>query len=592
MSDTLGDKHDKEMAAYTRNDMVRHTLGMAISTLRPEDKLGIVAFSNDARRLLELTSMDAAGKQRAMEAMGRIGTSGGTNLWGGLSESMDMMNSTTYMNHNAGGVILLTDGEPNVNPPAGILPEYVKKLSAMNFQTPIHTFGYGYSLDSKLLATISKLTGGGFGHIPDYTMCNTIFINRMSNSFASIANTVRLIGVRGRAVELISHPMPAESDASRGVYLGSLQSGQPKNIVLQVEKEDMSREDLEFIIDIDGKQFPYMISIDPSTAEDTNTVEALRTVRAATSNMLNRVVCDDNPQPIASIHALLMKSVRVLDNILSVARDARLRDEATALRDNIVSNNTNDGQLAKAFSNPEWWGRWGPHYVQSWVSGERGHISPNFKDKGLQHYGSKLFRDLRREIEDILSSTPAPTPSTGQTYSGNYHQTTYNPSGPCVDGDGLVLMNDGKRKLVRDLSKGDVVAGGAKIICVIKTVIHGGKCHMFRFDGMLVTPFHPIRLPFTGRWQFPAKMGDSLGSEVDIDFIYNFVLDRWHILNINGVEVITMGHSYTEGILKHPFFGSKKVIEALERRLGYADGIVIINKYEPKYDSDGMICDF
>jgi len=52
---------------------------------------------------------------------------------------------------------LLTDGEPNLNPPRGIIPTLKKYIDIEELLTPnIHVFGYGYELDTKLLEGISK----------------------------------------------------------------------------------------------------------------------------------------------------------------------------------------------------------------------------------------------------------------------------------------------------------------------------------------------------------------------------------------------------------------------------------------------------
>jgi hypothetical protein len=46
-------------------------------------------------------------------------------------------------------------------------------------------FGYGYHLNTKLLADLTEVGGGCFGYIPDCSMIGTIFINFLSYALAS-----------------------------------------------------------------------------------------------------------------------------------------------------------------------------------------------------------------------------------------------------------------------------------------------------------------------------------------------------------------------------------------------------------------------
>ena len=61
-----------------------------------------------------------------------------------------------------------------------------------------------------------------------------------------------------------------------------------------------------------------------------------------------------------------------------------------------------------------------------------------------------------------------------------------------------------------------------------------------------------------GIWVFPQDLVEPKLSPCPA--VYSLVLDQEHIACINGVNVICLGHAYEEGILKHEYFGSQKVI--------------------------------
>ena len=45
---------------------------------------------------------------------------------------------------------------------------------------------------------------------------------------------------------------------------------------------------------------------------------------------------------------------------------------------------------------------------------------------------------------------------------------------------------------------------------------------------------------------------------------------------INGIRCICLGHDYTNGILRHDYFGSSKVIDDLSIMPGWAEGKIVI----------------
>ena len=87
----------------------------------------------------------------------------------------------------------VTDGEPNVNPPKGIinsLREFISNMNDINFT--ISTFAFGYKVNSKLMEEISKIGNGIYGYCPDCTMVGTIFINFISNILSTIESNIKI----------------------------------------------------------------------------------------------------------------------------------------------------------------------------------------------------------------------------------------------------------------------------------------------------------------------------------------------------------------------------------------------------------------
>ena len=97
-----------------------------------------------------------------------------------------------YHKRNSNGnifTVLLSDGEPNLNPPRGIVPTLKKFLDLEKIPYPnIHVFGYGYELDSSLLSEIAEIGYGTYSYIPDCSMVGTVFVNFMASALSAVTN--------------------------------------------------------------------------------------------------------------------------------------------------------------------------------------------------------------------------------------------------------------------------------------------------------------------------------------------------------------------------------------------------------------------
>jgi hypothetical protein len=76
----------------------------------------------------------------------------------------------------------------------------------------------------------------------------------------------------------------------------------------------------------------------------------------------------------------------------------------------------------------------------------------------------------------------------------------------------------------------------------------------------------------------PAASADGarLLAVADCSYVYTLLLEDNHVLLVNGVECITWGHCSADPCLAHPFFGSDKVVRALEGMHGFSHGFVCL----------------
>jgi hypothetical protein len=133
--------------------------------------------------------------------------------------------------------------------------------------------------------------------------------------------------------------------------------------------------------------------------------------------------------------------------------------------------------------------------------------------------------------------------------------------------ESLVLMTDETRWPCRNLLRGDVVSGGHRIVCVVKTLVsYADIVRLWTSSSPTAPPGgftaqHPVL--HEGVWVHPTTIGPV--TRVYTDAVYNFVLDGGHTLDINGITTCTIGHSEA-GILTN-----------LSVQPGWTSGYVTLN---------------
>jgi len=163
-----------------------------------------------------------------------------------------------------------------------------------------------------------------------------------------------------------------------------------------------------------------------------------------------------------------------------------------------------------------------------------------------------------------------------------YSSTPLNDAAGCFLGTCKVLMDDGEWTEVRHVNPGDVVAGGHKVIALVKVGMDVESVKMSKVvtdvGTCVLSPWHPYLIGDT--WVVGQE---TVGSEdVPTNTVYNFVLESGHIVDIEGVRCCTFAHGFTGPVIEHPFFGTNAIIEELKFCQGWAAG-------RPSYENCRLI---
>lgn len=602
-----GDDGSVESHGLSVLDVVKHAVKTIVAALQPNDRLGLVVYNSVAEVVFPLTAMDEPAKEKVLKKLDALHADGTTNLWDGLENALEMLNPssvTGVTDFRQKTCLLLTDGLANVSPPRGEMAMLRKyKDEHRQFSCAINTFGFGYNIDSGLLKDIAGEGEGMYSFIADSSMVGTAFVNCVSNMLVTMARNVSVSLEPQNGAKIIDGGLlgtfPVQQTSWGAVVnMCSLQYGQAKDLVVRMTvPPDTINGNKPFLTatvkyDVPGSQIPVESIAQLSLVGDTPTPEAdVHRYRLAFTECIGKVLelMKENKMPQAQ--QLVQKFADEIRSLKSA--DDRLK----ALLADVT------GQVSEAISKREWWERWGVHYLPSLMRAHLLQQCINFKDPGLQYYGGELFRKLRDIADALFVKLPPPKPSIPtydrdgnlQTFSVRSMFTYYDPSRPCFSGCSLVCMANGSQMKVAELKKGDTVKtpnnGTATVVCVVKTVCSNGRAELVELgDGLLITPYHPVRID--NQWCFPHELGKV--SEKACPAVYSFVLSAEHVMLINGVEGVTLGHNFTDNaVVAHPYLGSSAVIRDLEKMNGWDNGIIQLNDGCLVRDEvTGLICGF
>ena len=534
-------KNNNEEGGFTRLALVKHSLKTVVSTLSENDKMCLITFSDKAKMELEATNVDDLGKKKIFEKIEKMHANGCTNIWDSLRLAIEV--TKRFENYNT-CLMLFTDGEPNINPPLGIVPSLKEIIDIKNVNFTISTFAFGYNVDSKLMEEIAQVGNGIYGYCPDCTMVGTIFVNFMANILNTIESTVK-IDVKNKNLNKIFE-------------IGGLYSGMARHLGFILKKMNFKETDISLYLGSNKKNEIKGIDLGENNDEIMDQYFRFRLIK-----LLEEIISSKN-----IYHKKNLNNVKDLyDEINKIKKKTEFMNN---LLIDLIHENENHGQIEKAIK-PEYFQKWGLNYLLSFLRFHLTEQCGNFKDQTLKKYSNPDFEKLQKVGNKIFISLPAPENDfdKGENISqANFAQMCYNAYGGCFTGNAFVELNNG-RKQVKELRKGDKLKNGDEVVCVVENKINRYE-NVVCINDVCFSLYHPIEIG--GKWVFPCECFRV--QKKFIDSWFNLVLKNKHEVILNGTKAITLGHNRKEGILKHPYFGTKKVIDALMKYNTYQTGFI------------------
>ena len=581
---------------FSRLDLVKHAVKTVVCALKEGDRFSLVSFASESKLVVPLIYLTDANRAKILLELEKLQPEDNTEIWKGIKTALDMFKPYETEFTRVRATMVLTDGEPSDHGQLYKLNSYGKLPCILN------TYGFTYNLDSELLSNLAKIGNGYYGFIPDASFIGTTFVNAISN-LAVITATELHFTLKGPIERIIG------CDLTNSIKLGSL-GDMPFNIVFETKPNSNEPTTIEFsYINIQTGNIQKIQctskSIDSISGQSSEEYDKLlehNTVQGLRAKLIDIIA--------ESMHNLqFLEHKIIITNIDSLAKEigtSKYRKNPYLI--GLLSDVS--GQVKEALITEENYKKWGKHYLLALSCAHFNQVCTNFKDHGLKFYSSENWSKIRDEIDVIFSSLPAPKPSrplqqaySSSSYSSSSVNSTYSapttlasyndPDGDCFTGESIITMKDGSKKPICEIKLGDklyccnsriysTVETYSTVECVIKIIKEcSGTSKLVKVGKSMtkpwITSYHPICID--GIWQFPMDVnrpeiitGDSDGNLI----LYNLVLDKGHIVLINDIECVTLGHNIQDDVVRHQFFGTNKIIDDLKTFDGWSGGYITL----------------
>lgn len=180
-------------------DQVIRSVDRLLDGLRVEDRVGVVAFSSGATRVVDPVAVDAAGKKLVRARVARLFAEGQTNVEAGLDLAVEVLGAVEEGRRR--GVILLSDGEPNEG--ALTVEELRAVVARYRPGTSFSSLGYGVKHHEDILAAVGDAGGGGYEFVPDPATCARAFARALGAQADVVADGIEVAIAPGAGVEVV-----------------------------------------------------------------------------------------------------------------------------------------------------------------------------------------------------------------------------------------------------------------------------------------------------------------------------------------------------------------------------------------------------
>ncbi|KAM3459363.1 hypothetical protein NHJ6243_006963 [Beauveria neobassiana] len=355
---------------------------------------------------------------------------GTTNIWAGIDMALDMFEEADTTGQ-VPAIILLSDGVTTCAYPSCGLTNALR--GRMPFKPSIHTFGLGPNHDSRLMASVANIGDGTYCFVSNLAIMQTLFVHTMANLRSTYATRATLQVTCTNNI-IVSDDLRQRrddtDDGSLALYLGNIQYGQSRDIVLKVQP---ARYEAASALDqyvaatvtlrpvLEGLGMAKNRKSTICLADKSRLPEGELAYHASRGYICSFLADLLGAEANGDIRIPLVDLETRLDNFDSLIHEIPAQDYHDELNRSLMKDlNGAKLQISTALDSDEHYESWGKHYLAGLLSAHARQVRSSFQAVGPLQYGvnSRLFNSCHHRLTRVYNTMPPPKPAAQVIRSG------------------------------------------------------------------------------------------------------------------------------------------------------------------------------
>ena len=221
--------------------LVKETLDFVIDELDEKDRICILTFNSNVKKLCGLKVMNKENKKSLKEIIKtQLKPKGCTNIRKAMETSFNVLLERNESNDST-AIFLISDGQDtcgnNIEHIRKSMDFKIGKMRAKKYGFQVHTFGYGDDHDEKVLDMIATSSFGKFYYIKTLSFIDECFIDCFGYLMSNFAKEVELeihLGNGVRFDTILSNTFEKKTDRVALVNLTGLATGKTVNYTAEI----------------------------------------------------------------------------------------------------------------------------------------------------------------------------------------------------------------------------------------------------------------------------------------------------------------------------------------------------------------------